>query len=91
VEDEWGISLALKNEPDTVQDLERVLNELVKNPDRIRQLGGAARAKARLTFTWEMQTERLAAVMNHAMGAGPRPALAPSKELLSQYDPATIH
>ena len=85
-----GISLALKNEPDTVQDLERVLKELVENPDRIRQLGEAARVKARSTFTWESKTELLAAVMNYAMGAGPRPALAPNKELLSQYDSVTI-
>jgi starch synthase len=90
VEEGYGISLALKNEPDTIQDLERVLKELVKNPDRIRQLGGAARAKAQSTFTWERKTELLAAVMNHAMGAGPRPALAPNKELLSQYDSVTI-
>ena len=85
-----GIPLPLKNEPDTVQDLERVLKELVKNPGRIRQLGEAARVKARSTFTWERKTELLAAVMNYAMGAGPRPALAPNKELLSQYDSLTI-
>jgi glycosyltransferase involved in cell wall biosynthesis len=90
VEEEYGISLALKSEPDTVQDLERVLKELVENPDRIRHLGGAARVKARSTFTWERKTELLAAVMNHAMGAGPRPALAPKHELLSQYDSVTI-
>jgi starch synthase len=90
VEEGYGISLALKNEPDTIQDLERVLKELVKNPDRIRQLGGAARAKARSTFTWERKTELLAAVMNHAMGVGPRPALAPNKQLLSQYDSVSI-
>ena len=30
VEEECGISLALKNESDTVQDLERVLKELVR-------------------------------------------------------------
>src|SRR6516162_2381968 len=90
VEEGCGISLALKNEPDTVQDLERVLGELVKNPDRIRQLGGAARVKAGSTFTWEKKTELLAAVMNHAMGAGPRPALVPNKELLSRYDSMTV-
>jgi glycosyltransferase involved in cell wall biosynthesis len=90
VEEGYGISLALKNEPDTIQDLERVFKELVKNPDRIRQLGGAARAKARSTFTWERKTELLAAVMNHAMGVGPQPALAPNKQLLSQYDSVTI-
>jgi alpha-maltose-1-phosphate synthase len=90
VDEGYGISLALKNEPDTVQDLERVLEELVKNPDRIRQLGGAAHVKARSTFTWERKTELLAAVMNYAMGTGPRPALAPKQELLSQYDSVTI-
>jgi len=90
VEEGYGISLALKNEPDTVQDLERVLKELVKNPDRIRRLGGAARVKAQSTFTWERKAELLASVMNYAMGAGPRPALAPNKELLSQYDSVAI-
>jgi glycosyltransferase involved in cell wall biosynthesis len=90
VEERYGISLALKNEPDTVQDLERVLKDLVRNPERIRQLGEAARVKARSTFTWERKAELLAAVMNHAMGAGPRPALEPNKELLSQYDSVTI-
>jgi glycosyltransferase involved in cell wall biosynthesis len=90
VEEGYGISLALKNEPDTVQDLERVLKELVKNPERIRQLGAAARVKARSTFTWERKTELLAAVMNHAMEAGPRPALAPKQELLSQYDSVSV-
>jgi glycosyltransferase involved in cell wall biosynthesis len=90
VEEGWGISLALKNEPDTVQDLERVLEELVENPKRIRQLGGAARVKAGSTYTWEKKTELLAAVMKHAMGAGPRPALEPNQELLSRYDTMTI-
>ena len=90
VEEGYGIALALKNEADTVQDLERVLNELVENPDRIKQLGEAAHIRARSTFTWERKTELLAAVMNYAMGAGPRPALAPNKELLSQYDSVTI-
>ena len=81
-----GICLALKNEPDTVQDLEQVLTELVRNPERIRQLGEAARVRARSTFTWERKTELLVAVMNYAMGAGPRPDLAPNTELLSQYE-----
>lgn len=90
VEEGYGISLALKNEPDTVQDLERVLSELVKKPERIRQLGEAARIEARSTFTWERKTELLAAVMSYAMGAGPRPALAPRQELLSQYDSVII-
>jgi glycosyltransferase involved in cell wall biosynthesis len=90
VEEGCGISLALKNERDTVQDLERVLEELVRNPDRIRQLGGAARVKAGSTFTWEKKAELLAAVMKHAMGGGPRPALAPTGKLLSQYASVTI-
>jgi glycosyltransferase involved in cell wall biosynthesis len=90
VEEEYGISLPLKNESDTVQDLERVLQELVKNPDRIRQLGRAARIKARSGFTWERKTELLAAVMNYAMDTGPRPDLAPKQELLSQYDSVTV-
>src|SRR5215472_2232 len=90
VEEGYGISLALKNEPDTVLDLERVLSELVRNPDRIRRLGGAARVKAQSTFTWERKVELLASVMKYAMGAGPRPALAPKKELLSQYDTVTV-
>ena len=90
VEEGYGISLALKNESDTVQDLKRVLEELVDNPDRIRRLGEAALVKARSTFTWERKTELLAAVMNYAIGAGPRPALAPKQELLSQYDSVMI-
>jgi glycosyltransferase involved in cell wall biosynthesis len=90
VEEGCGISLALKNEPDTIRDLERVLEELVHRPDRITQLGEAARIKAKSTYTWETKTNLLVAVMNHAMEAGPRPALAPKKELLSNYDSVTI-
>jgi starch synthase len=90
VEEGYGISLALKSELDTVQDLERVLRELVENPGRIGQLGGAARVKARSTFTWERKAELLADVMNYAMGAGPRPLLAPSEERISQYDYVVI-
>src|SRR5208282_1470125 len=90
VEDGCGISLPLKIESDTVQDFKRVLEELVDNPDRIRHLGAAACVKAGSTYTWERKTELLAAVMNHAMGAGPRPTLAPKQELLSQYDSVTV-
>ena len=90
VEEGCGVSLALKNERDTVQDLERVLKELVKNPDRIKQLGEAARVKAQLTFTWERKSELLATVMNHVMGAGPRPSLVPKQELLSKYDSTAV-
>jgi glycosyltransferase involved in cell wall biosynthesis len=90
VEEGCGIVLALKNEADTVQDLERALEELVNSPDRIRQLGEAARVKAESTYTWEKKTELLAAVMNHAMGAAPRPTLLPNEELLSQYDSVTV-
>jgi glycosyltransferase involved in cell wall biosynthesis len=90
VEEGCGISLALKNEPDTVQDLERVLEDLVKNPDRIRQLGEAARVKAGSTYTWEKKTELLAAVMNYAIGSAPRPTLVPNRKLLSRYDSVTI-
>lgn len=86
VEEECGISLALKNEPNTIEDLERVLEQLVENPNRIRQLGGAARVKAGSTYTWERKTELLAAVMKHVIEAGPRPALMPNEELLSRYD-----
>jgi glycosyltransferase involved in cell wall biosynthesis len=90
VEEGCGICLALKNEADTVQDLKRTLEELVDNPDRIRQLGAAASVRAGSTYTWEKKTELLAAVMNHAMGAGPRPSLVPKQELLSQYDSVTV-
>jgi glycosyltransferase involved in cell wall biosynthesis len=86
VDEECGITLALKNEPDTVQDLKQVLAELVDNPDRIRQLGTAAYLKAGSTCTWERKTELLVAVMNYAMGVGPRPAFVPKPELLSKYD-----
>jgi glycosyltransferase involved in cell wall biosynthesis len=89
VEEGCGISLALKNERETVQDLKRVLEELVNDPDRIRQLGEAARVKAG-SCTWEKKAELLAAVMNHAMGAAPRPTLMPNGKLLSQYDSVTI-
>ena len=90
VEEECGISLALKNEPDTIKDLQLVLEQLVENPNRIRQLGGAARVKARSAYTWERKTELLAAVMKHVMGAGPRPALMPNEEMLSRYDPVIV-
>jgi starch synthase len=90
VEEGCGISLALKNEPDTIQDLQRVLEQLAENPNRIRQLGEAARAKAGSAYTWERKTALLAAVMKHVMGAGPRPALAPNEELLSRYDPVIV-
>jgi alpha-maltose-1-phosphate synthase len=90
VEEGCGISLALKNEPDTMQDLKRVLEELVDNPDRIRQMGAAACAKAGSTYTWEKKSESLAAVMNYAMGTGPRPSLVPKQELLSWYDSVTV-
>jgi glycosyltransferase involved in cell wall biosynthesis len=90
VEEGCGIVLALKNEPDTIQDLKRALEELVNNPVRIGQLGEAARAKTGSTYTWEKKAELLAAVMNHAMGAGSRPALVPNKELLSRYASVTV-
>lgn len=90
VDEGCGIVLALKNEPDTVQDLKQALEELVANPDRIRQLGEAARVKAESTYTWEKKTEVLAAVMNHAIGAAPRPTLVPDKELLSRYGSVTV-
>jgi glycosyltransferase involved in cell wall biosynthesis len=90
VEEGCGISLALANEQDTIRDLERALEELVSNPGRIRQLGDAARVKAGSAYTWEKKTERLAAVLNHAMGVGPRPTLVPRPELLSRYDAATV-
>jgi glycosyltransferase involved in cell wall biosynthesis len=90
VEEGCGILLDLKNESDTVRDLKRVLEELVDNPDRIRRLGAAASAKAGSTCTWEKKTEVLAAVMNYAMGAGPRPILVPKQELLSRYDSMTV-
>ena len=86
VDEECGIALALKNESDTVEDLKQALETLVRNPDRIRKLGEAARVKAESTFTWEKKTEVLVNVMNHAMGTAPRPTLVPDKELLSRYD-----
>ena len=86
VEDGCGVLLDLKNESDTVQDLKRVLEEFVDNPDRISKLGAAARAKAESTHTWEKKGEALAAVMNYAIGLGPRPSLVPRNELISQYD-----
>ena len=48
VDEGCGISLALKNEADTVQDLKRVLEELVDNPDRIRQLGDGCPRQGRV-------------------------------------------
>ena len=63
---------------------------MVENPDRVRRLGETARVKARSTFTWERKAEVLAAVMNYAIRAQPRPALAPKQELLSQYHSVAI-
>ncbi len=90
VDEGCGITLALKNEPDTVQDLKQVLTELTDNPDRIKKLGVAASVKAGSTCTWEKKTEVLAAVMSYAMGSGPRPSLVPERELLSKYDSIAV-
>jgi hypothetical protein len=82
--------LPLKTEADTVEDLERVLEKLVDNPDLIRQLGAAASIKAGSAYTWEKKADVLAAVMSYAMGVGPRIPLTPRKELLSQYDSVAV-
>lgn len=89
VDEACGITLPLKNEKDTVNDLKQVLAELVENPDRIRQLGTAAYVKAGSTCTWEKKTELLVAVMNYAMRVGPRPSFVPRQELLSRYESMT--
>ena len=79
VHPEVGYKVALTNENDIVEQIERILTELAHNRDRIEQLRRQGMAYVRECLTWDAKAQATTQVLNWAVRQGPKPDLPWSK------------
>lgn len=87
VDDDSGYRLALTDEETTIIDLRNVLSALCHDKNILAKKSQMARSKAELVYTWESKTALIAQVIDYALGRAPAPALKPTAEQKSQYQP----
>jgi glycosyltransferase involved in cell wall biosynthesis len=81
VHPEVGYKVALTNENDIVEQIERILTELAHNRDRIEQLRRQGMAYVRECLTWDAKAQATTRVLQWAVRRGPKPEMPPPKIL----------
>lgn len=76
-----GFKVSLTNEGDFVAQMEKILEELVHDRDRLEQLRRQGMAYARERLTWDAKAQDTTQVLRWVVRRGPRPDLPPPKVL----------
>jgi glycosyltransferase involved in cell wall biosynthesis len=77
-----GYKVAPTNEDDVVSQMETILRELEGNRNLLQRLRQQGMTYARECLTWDAKAHSTSRILNWAVRQGPKPDLAPSKELL---------
>jgi glycosyltransferase involved in cell wall biosynthesis len=83
VHPEVGYKVAATNEDDVVSQMAKILSELESNRDLLHRLRQQGLTYARECLTWDAKAQSTTRILNWAVRRGPKPDLAPSKELLA--------
>jgi hypothetical protein len=81
VHPEVGFKVPLTNESDFVAQMEKILTELIHDPDRLGRLRRQGMAYARERLTWEAKAQDTTKVLNWVLQRGPKPDFLPPKML----------
>jgi glycosyltransferase involved in cell wall biosynthesis len=76
-----GYKVPLKNENDFVEQMEKILNELAHNRERLEQLRQQGPVYARARLTWDAKARDTTQVLNWVVHHGDKPNLPPPKVL----------
>jgi glycosyltransferase involved in cell wall biosynthesis len=72
-----GYKVPLTNETDLVSAIEKILDSLARDRDLLNRLRQQGMSYARERLTWDAKAQTLTAIMNWALGQGPKPSLPP--------------
>ena len=81
VHPEVGYKVALTNESDVVEQIEKILTELAHDRDRLERLRRQGMAYARERLTWDAKAQTVTQIMHWVVARGPKPNLPPPKAL----------
>jgi glycosyltransferase involved in cell wall biosynthesis len=79
-----GYKVPLTNESEFVSQIEKILTDLVGNPDLLDRVRQQGISYAREHLTWDAKARSTTHVLNWAVGRGPKPDLPPPKVLYSK-------
>jgi glycosyltransferase involved in cell wall biosynthesis len=78
---EVGYKVPLTNEIDFVAQMEKILTELLYNPDRLKRLQRQGMTYARERLTWDAKAQDTTKVLQWVLRLGPKPEFLPPKAL----------
>jgi glycosyltransferase involved in cell wall biosynthesis len=78
---EVGYKVALTSENDMVVQIEKILNDLAQDRDRLNRLRQQAISYAKDCLTWDAKAQSLTLILNWAVRRGSKPDLPPPKML----------
>jgi glycosyltransferase involved in cell wall biosynthesis len=84
VHPEVGYKVALTNENDIVEQMEKILTELARDRDRLEQLRRRGMAYVRESLTWDAKAQAVTRVLHWVVRRGPKPDLPSPKDLRPQ-------
>jgi glycosyltransferase involved in cell wall biosynthesis len=76
---EVGCKVPLTNESDVVSQIEKVLDGLARDRNRLEQLRRQGIEYARARLTWDTKAQMITLIVHWAMRRGPKPSLPPPK------------
>jgi glycosyltransferase involved in cell wall biosynthesis len=82
VHPEVGYKVPLTNESDIVGQIEKILNELANNRERLAQLRRKGMVYVRESLTWEVKAQYVTRILQWAVRQGPKPDCPPPKLLV---------
>jgi glycosyltransferase involved in cell wall biosynthesis len=84
VNQDVGYSVPLTTPDDVVAQMERALNELERDPDRLQRMSEAGMRYAREQLTWDGKVQAVSRILSWAAGKGTKPDLPPPQPRRSQ-------
>jgi glycosyltransferase involved in cell wall biosynthesis len=81
VRSDVGYKVPLTNESDLVSQMEKIVASLAQDRALLNRLRQQGMSYARERLTWDSKAQTLTAIMNWALGQGPKPSLPPPKVL----------
>jgi glycosyltransferase involved in cell wall biosynthesis len=84
-----GYKIPLTNESEVVEQMEKILTDLAHDRARLEQLQQRGMAYARECFAWDAKASAITAILEWAVGRGPKPDFRPPKLRVSSPEQET--
>lgn len=91
VHPEVGYKVRLTNEADVILQIERVLEDLIRDRALLNRLQRQSMCYARDNFTWDRKAQVMTEILSWVIGRGPKPDLQPPKVGVSRSMSLTTH